>query len=289
MHRRTLLGMAIAWTGGVIAAPVAWATQTPLRIGLTPVFLDDQAGFLDQWRKYLEAKLLRPIVFVQRGTYREIVDLLRQGNCDIAWVCGFPYVRNRQHMQLVAVPEFEGRPVYRSYLIVPAADGTTKSMLDLRGRVFAFSDPDSNSGYLVPTYRLHSLHERADSFFGKGFFTWAHRKVVEAVASGVADGGAVDGYIWETLTHIQPRLTSATRIVERSPEFGFPPIVARASLSGATVAEVRRVLTSMAADARGNDLLKTLNLTGFVAGDDRLYAGIERMARVVGGYRAPAA
>jgi phosphonate transport system substrate-binding protein len=274
--------MSLALTGDMIVGE-AWA-QTPLRIGLTPVFLDDQAGFLDQWRSYLEAQLLRPIAFVQRGTYREIVDLLRQGNCDIAWVCGYPYVRNRQQMRLVAVPEFQGRTVYRSYLIVPARDTETKSMLDLRGRVFAFSDPDSNSGYLVPTYRLHSLHERADAFFGKSFFTWAHRKVVEAVAGGVADGGAVDGYIWETLAHIQPKLVAATRIVERSPEFGFPPIVARASLAPSVIAEVRRVLVAMAGDPRGRDLLKTLNLTGFVAGDDRLYTGIERMARVVGGH-----
>jgi phosphonate transport system substrate-binding protein len=287
MHRRTFLGMALACAGS-IAAHEALA-QSPLRIGLTPVFLDDQAAFLDQWRSYLEGQLLRPIAFVQRGTYREIVDLLRQGNCDIAWVCGYPYVRNRQQMRLVAVPEFDGRPVYRSYLIVPAKDTATKSMLDLRGRVFAFSDPDSNSGYLFPTYRLHSLHERADSFFGKSFFTWAHRKVVEAVAGGVADGGAVDGYIWETLARIQPKLVAATRIVERSPEFGFPPIVARASLAASVVAEVRRVLITMADDPRGRDLLKALNLTGFVAGDDRLYAGIERMAHVIGDQRRAAA
>jgi phosphonate transport system substrate-binding protein len=282
MHRRKFLGMSLALAGAAITREAP--AQTPLRIGLTPVFLDDQAGFLDQWRSYLEAQLLRPIAFVQRGTYREIVDLLRQANCDIAWVCGYPYVRNRQQMRLVAVPEFQGRNVYRSYLIVPARDTETKSMLDLRGRVFAYSDPDSNSGYLVPTYRLHSLHERADAFFGKSFFTWAHRKVVEAVAGGVADGGAVDGYIWETLAHIQPKLVAATRIVERSPEFGFPPIVARASLATSVVAEVRSVLIAMAGDPRGRDLLKTLNLTGFVAGDDRLYAGIERMARIVGGH-----
>ncbi len=287
MRRRAFIEMSLALAGGMVTGSAA--AQSPLRIGLTPVFLDDQAGFLDRWRGYLEAQLRRPIAFVQRGTYREIVDLLRQGNCDIAWVCGYPYVRNRQHMRLVAVPEFEGRTVYRSYLIVPARDTTTKSMLDLRGRVFAFSDPDSNSGYLVPIYRLHSLHERADAFFGKSFFTWAHRKVVEAVAGGVADGGAVDGYIWETLARIQPKLVTATRVVERSPEFGFPPIVARPSLSASVVADMRRVLIAMADDAQGRELLKTLNLTGFVAGDDRLYASIDRMARVVGGGQSRAA
>lgn len=287
MQRRHFLGASLALT----ALPALGAPRAePLRIGLTPVFLDDQAGFLQRWHRYLETRLSSPVEFVQRGTYREIVDLLRQGKCDVAWVCGYPYVRNRQHMRLLAVPEFEGRPLYHSYLIVPAGDAATRTILDLRGRVFAFSDPDSNSGYLYPNYRLHTLRERPGAFFGKSFFAWAHRKVVEAVAAGVADGGAVDGYVWETLARWQPRLAAATRIVERSPEFGFPPFVARASLPLPTVAAVRRVLMSMGSDAQGQDLLKALNLTGFVAGDDSLFAGIERMAKVVGGDpRAPAA
>jgi phosphonate transport system substrate-binding protein len=287
MRRRDFLGAGLALASSSFANDRRIA---PLRIGLTPVFLDDQAGFLDQWRAYLEAQLLRPVDFVQRGTYREIVDLLRQDKLDVAWICGYPYVRNHQNLRLLAVPEFEGRPLYRSYLIVPANDGATKSILDLRGRVFAFSDPDSNSGYLYPNYRLLTLRERPDAFFGKSFFTWAHRQVVEAVAAGVADGGAVDGYVWETLARFQPRLTAGTRVVERSPEFGFPPFVARASLPSAVVADARRVLVAMGQDDAGRELLKALNLTGFVVGDDSLFAGIEHMQKALGGEaRAPAA
>lgn len=289
MERRTFIG-GFALACCVIARADDKVRKAPLRIGLTPVFLDDQAGFLRRWHAYLEAHLLRPVEFVQRGTYREIVDLLHQGKCDLAWLCGYPYVRSRPRLRLVAVPEFEGRPLYRSYLIVPAADKATQSILDLRGRMFAFSDPDSNSGYLYPNYRLLSLNERPDAFFGKNFFTWAHRKVVEAVAAHVADGGAVDGYVWETLARLQPKLVAATRIVERSPEFGFPPFVARASLPEQTVLDVRRVLMSMVDDAGGRTLLKELNLTGFAAGDEKLFADIERMTKVVGGdRRAPAA
>jgi len=281
MRRRYFLAAGLA-----LAMSPAWAGDkgaAPLRIGLTPVFLDDQASFLRRWNAYLETMLARPVEFIQRGTYREIVDLLRQGKCDVAWICGYPLVRNRQQLRLLAVPEFEGRPLYRSYLIVPAGDTETKSILDLRGRVFAFSDPDSNSGYLYPNYRLLTLRERPDAFFGKSFFTWAHRKVVDAVAAGVADGGAVDGYVWETLARLQPRLTAGTRIVERSPEFGFPPFVARASLAAAVVGDVRRVLMGMERDAAGRELLKALNLSGFGAGDDKLFADIERMAKVLGG------
>jgi phosphonate transport system substrate-binding protein len=282
MKRRTFMAFALAWAG--TAAIEARATGATLRIGLTPVFLDDQAGFLDRWRSYLEARLTSPIEFVQRGSYREIVDLMRQGKLDLAWICGYPYVRNRKFLRLVAVPEYQGHPTYRSYLIVPDSDTTTRSILDLRGRIFAFSDPDSNSGYLYPNYRLITLQERPQAFFGKTFFTWAHRKVVEAVAARVANGGAVDGYVWETLARFHPELTAKTRVVHRSPQFGFPPVVARATLPADDEAQARRVLMDMARDGEGRELLKMLNLTGFVAGEERLFADIERMAKVFANY-----
>lgn len=283
MDRRRFLAAAAT----LAAVPVrSWGRpdSSPLRIGLTPVFLDDQVGFLDRWHSYLEKELQRPVTSVQRGSYREIMDLLHQGKVDIAWVCGYPYIRNRRSLNLLAVPLFKGSPTYESYQIVPNTDASTKSLLDLRGKIFAFSDPDSNSGYLYPNYRLITLRERPQTFFAKSFFTWSHRKVVEAVASRVAHGGSVDGYIWDTLAHYHPELTARTRIFERSVSFGFPPFVARASLPAEIIADVRRVLVQMAQHDEGRGLLKELNLTGFTAGSEALFGGIERMARSVGSY-----
>jgi phosphonate transport system substrate-binding protein len=229
------------------------------------------------------------VVFVQRGRYREITELLQQGKLDFAWVCGFPLVANRQHMKLLAVPVFNGRPLYRSYLIVPASDRQSRSILDLRGKVFAFSDPDSNSGYLFPSYTLIRFNERPSAFFSRTFFTWAHRKVVEAVAAGLAQGGAVDGYVWETLQRSHPELTSRTRVVEKSPEFGHPPFVARWSIPRSEFAVMQRVLVEMSDDAEGANLLKKLNLDGFTPGDLRLFDSIARMMTMVGGFKHAAA
>lgn len=256
---------------------------TPLRIGLTPVFLDDQVAFLNQLRSYLEQRLFRPVAFVQRGSYREVVALLKQGKLDFAWLCGYPYVLNRESIKLLAVPIYQGRPVYRSYLIVPASDQQTQSVLDLRGKVFAYSDPNSNSGYLFTQFLLRSLREKPEAFFGKTFFTWAHRKVVEAVAVGLAQGGAVDGYVWDTLALLHPDLTARTRVAERSPEFGFPPIVASATASAAQVGKLRSVLMGMSGDAGGAALLKRLNLDGFEAGNPAMYDSVAAIARVVTG------
>ncbi len=248
-----------------------------MRLGLTAVMLDDQVAFLQQWRAYLEAKLGRRVEFVQRGRYRETIELLQSGHLDAAWICGFPYVRYRSELQLVAVPVFRGKPLYQSYLIVPSQDHSTRSILDLRGRMFAFSDPDSNSGFLYPTFQLHKAGERGETFFSRAFFTWAHRKVVEAVAVRLAHGGAVDGYVWETLRLASPELTQRTRVADRSPEFGHPPIAARASLAPADARALRIVLTGMSADADGRALLARLNLDGFTPGGDELFASIDRM------------
>lgn len=219
--------------------------------------------------------------FVQRGSYRDVVGLLQQGRLDFAWLCGYPFVRNERQLRLLAVPLYLGEPLYRSYLIVPAVDRATASLLDLRGKVFAFSDPDSNSGHLFPLYSLLKMREAPNTFFSRTFFTWGHRKVVDAVSVGLAQGGAVDGYVWDTLALLHPHLTARTRIVERSPQFGFPPFVARASVPGADFNAMQAVLLAMADGDAGRALLRRLNLDGFAAGHPGLFDGVRAMSRLV--------
>lgn len=251
----------------------------PLRIATTPVFLDEQAEFLQSWGRYLQQRLKRPVSFVQRASYREITTLLKSGKVDYAWICGYPYVRNRDSFSLTAVPLYHGKPLYQSYLIVPASDTRTRHIGDLRGTLFAYADPDSNSGWLSPQIELLNAGINPNGFFRKTFFTGAHRKVVEAVASGLAQGGAVDGYVWETLRRLHPELTSKTRVAWRSRPFGFPPIVARKDLPTQEQGAMRRVLLGMNQDSEGRALLARLNLTGFGAAEPGLFDSIDAASR----------
>jgi phosphonate transport system substrate-binding protein len=179
------------------------------------------------------------------------------------------------------VPLYQGAPRYQSYLIVPASDTRTRSLLHLRGRIFAYSDPDSNSGYLYPQFSLLQARENPARFFARHFFTWSHRKVVDAVASGLAQGGAVDGYIWDTLRLLHPELVAKTRVVEKSPEFGFPPFVARAAIPKREFESVQQILLGMANDPGGAGLLQRLNLDGFTKGDAALFEGVAKMMHVL--------
>jgi phosphonate transport system substrate-binding protein len=281
LDRRTFLALSAAASALPLLAQAQ--TNAAVRIGLSPVFLDDQLSFLNDWRDYLQGRIGRAVRFVQRGSYREIMDLLLDQKLDFAWICGYPYVRHKAKLQLLAVPVSDGRPQYRSYLIVPASDTQTGSILDLRGKVFAYSDPDSNSGFLYPRYALMQLKENPDRFFAKTFFTWAHRKIVEAVGSNLAQGGAVDSYVWDTLRIYHPELTERTRIVEKSPYFGHTPVVARDGVSRTEFDAMQEALLGMSQSAAGKDLLKRLNLDGFVTGEDALFDGIARMMRALNG------
>jgi len=277
---------ALVASGGLCAAGVACATPGRLiRIGVTAVFPEDEVGLLRVWSQWLEERLQRPIEFVTRSSYREISDLIRSGQLDFAWICGYPYVRYKSELRLTAVPVWKGRPLYRSYIIAASDDDRPQRILDLRGRVFAFSDPDSNSGHLYPCYALIRGAEDPDAFFSRTFYTWAHRLVVRAVAEGVAQAGAVDGYVYEMVAALQPQIVARTRIIERSPLFGHTPMVARHDIDEREEAAFFEALAAMTTDARGRELLRVMQLDGFVRGNVALYDSIAEMMRADAQFR----
>lgn len=257
----------------------------PVRFGLTPVFLDSDTDLLAALERYLETRLSRPVSLVKRRSYQEITTMLLTGQLDAAWICGFPYIQFRSQLGLVAVPVYRKQPLYQSYVIVQDGDPAA-TIDDLRGQVHAFSDPDSNSGFLVTRYLLAMMNESPASFFRRSFFTYGHRNVVRAVASGLAQSGSVDGYVWDVMAEIEPDLVGRTRVCHRSVPLGFPPIACQASKLGTPlVRELRAALVDMQTDTVGQLVLHQLRLDGFAVGDPSLFDGIAAMSDFV---RAPA-
>jgi len=279
-RRRFLIG-----TASLLLAPGRTRAGAPafpvIRIGLTPVILDDRSLFLQHWRRWLEHRLGAPVEFVQRQRYRDITDLLLDGSLTAAWICGYPYVRHRNRMRLLAAPVYRGEPLYRSLIVSGRQDGDMASFEQLAGKVFAYSDPDSNSGYLYPVYRLREQLLGNPQLFRRAFFTWGHRNTVEAVARGLADGGAVDGYVWETLVDQHPWYAERVHVIEQSPKFGFPPLVTRRDLPEVMHRQLAETLFAMQHDLQGSELLRTLQLDRFQPGDDEDYAGIARMMEAI--------
>lgn len=183
--------------------------------------------------------------FIQRKTYGEINELLGRGGIDIAFICSRPFASGRKTYGLepLAVPITAGRHFYESYLIVK--NEAFRSLQALKGRTFAFTDPESNTERLVPSYWLAQMGESPESFFDKFIYTYSHDNSILAVSRGLVDGAAVDSLIWEHYSNTNPAFTASTRVIKRSESYPIPPIVASRHLSQEARRQVETVLLTM--------------------------------------------
>ncbi len=282
LDRRELLSAsASVLLASTVGRAAEAATSGPIRFGLTPVFLTNDLELLGRFQSYLQRATGYPVSLVTRRTYQEITALLTSGQLDAAWVCGFPYVAHRAELQLVAVPLWHHKPLYQSYLIVDR-DRKGSEILDLRGDIHAFSDPDSNSGFLVTRAALAERSLRPETFFAKTFFTYGHRDVIRAVASGLAGSGSVDGYVYDVVAELEPKVTEGTRILKASEWLGFPPIAApRIPVDQTRLKALTIALWEMDKDDEGRSALRMLRLDGFGAEDPASFDAIASKAALV--------
>jgi phosphonate transport system substrate-binding protein len=253
--------------------PTPPAEVVPLRVAVAAVIsprgnVESYTPLLD----YLGRMLNRPVEMVQRRTYMEVNDLLRDGQVDLAFVCTSAYVAGQQDfgMQLLAAPQVAGQTVYHSNLIVPA-DSPAQSMADLKGKVFAFTDPISFSGRAYPTSLVHDLGATPETFFGRTFFTYSHDNAIRAVADGLADGAAVDSLVYDFALAREPTLAARVKVVHRSPPFGIPPVVVGPDVRPQLRAELYDLLMGLQDTPEGPAVLAALGFDRFVSVTDEAY------------------
>jgi phosphonate transport system substrate-binding protein len=257
------------------------SAAAPIRVGLTPVFLSSDLELTGRLAAYLEKATTRPVELVTRRTYQEVTAMLVAGQLDAAWICGFPFVAHRSELQLVATPVWRGQPLYRAYVIVDR-DRKAGGIAALRGDIHAYSDPDSNSGFLCTRAALAELGERSETFFSRSFFTYGHRNVIEAVSSGLAASGSVDGYVYDVVSELEPKFVARTRVLRTSEWLGFPPIAAPASPPDAgRLNALKAALLGMDGDADGRAVLALLKLDRFASEPLGLYDAIAAKAAMV--------
>ncbi|GAB4362056.1 MAG: hypothetical protein Kow00128_01450 [Deltaproteobacteria bacterium] len=261
----------------------AGARQEPIRIGvasmITPV---DTVKYYQAIIEYIGERIRHPVQMVHRRTYEEMDDLLERGEVQIAFICSAPYVRNRAKfgVEILAAPEVGGSPMYRSYIIVHT-DSPVRSFPELKGKSFAFTDPRSNSGRIYPVYLLKTMGHDPDRFFGRVLYSYSHNKSIEMVAKKIVDGAAVESLVYEYLRKSGSPYTRRTRILQRSPPFGIPPVVAVRNIDPVLRRKVQEALLSMRDTAKGKAILEAMMIDGFAEVPDSNYDGVRQMERAV--------
>ncbi|MBL6995070.1 phosphate/phosphite/phosphonate ABC transporter substrate-binding protein [Desulfobacula sp.] len=234
--------------------------------------------YYEELLKFIGKQIGYKIVLIQRKTYSEVNELFPKRLIELAFVCSGPYVAGKQKYEFegLAVPVVRGKPFYQSYLIVQK-NSSYNSLEDLRGKIFAFTDPNSNTGNLVPRYWLSQLNEIPSSFFDRTTYTYSHDNSILAVAKGLVDGAAIDGHKWEFFNAKNPYFTSKTRVIKKSDYYGSPPLVASSMLDVKLKLKIQEAILTMHNTLEGKTILENLMVDRFELIQDEWYTKIQTM------------
>ncbi len=138
----------------------------------------------------VETKLFAP------ADYNGVIQGLLGGTIDMAWLGASSYaavyLQDNDVVEPVLVKQnLDGSIGYHSIGFARVDSGVT-SLADLEGKVFGFGDPNSTSGYLIPSIEIPmetgATMESGD-YFGEVTFTGGHEQTIVAVYNGDIDGG----------------------------------------------------------------------------------------------------
>ena len=136
---------------------------------------------------YLEDELGVEVEIFHATDYRGVIEALRFGKIDIAKLGPKSYIEAKDNYgkvePIVKFISNTGSPGYRSCLIASTGTGIY-SPEDAKGAEFAFNDPNSTSGYLVPmTLFLQKMKVKPKEYFSKVTFSGSHEASIIAVAN----------------------------------------------------------------------------------------------------------
>jgi phosphonate transport system substrate-binding protein len=199
MNRKNLLSAAVVWLA-VIATQPTIATAADWRDTIPEVRLsvrtNENAEGMSKWKAfgaYLEKELGQKVIMRPSADYAGTVEALRAKRLEVAVLGGAAYVEawlaTNGNIEPLAQPSREGTTGYYSTILVKA-DSPFKTVDDLKGHSIAFPDPNSTSGFQVPTYFLRKDGMDYRKFFSRSGFAGNHESAVMSVINGTYDSAA---------------------------------------------------------------------------------------------------
>lgn len=166
--------------------------QPEFRIG----FLGDEAAqdILTRntcLKDYVEAAYNVPAKMFTFKDYAGTMESMLGGNLDYAWFGSSGYAGMYLEDPNAVVPVLtrmqpSGDTGYYSVMVTMKNSGI-KSLADMKGKSLGFADPNSTSGYLIPSIELVDEVGELDKFFAKTGFMGGHENGVLAVLNGDVD------------------------------------------------------------------------------------------------------
>lgn len=227
---------------------------------------------------HLGQVLGRPVSVRVGQNYEQHIAAIGQDEVDIALLGPASYVR--------MVDKYGRKPILARFqvgddphlygVIAVRRDSPLQRLEDLKGRRFAFGDPESTMGHLVPRHMLLQAGVPVEAL-GRYDFLGSHRNVALGILAGDYEAGAMKHEVYEEFA------ARGLRALAVSPPMPDHLFVTRADLPPADVARLRQALLRLHEQAGGRDLLKRLHpgLTALVAAKDGDYDALRAIVHAV--------
>lgn len=267
----------------VFICAISLSAKEKIVLGLTgTVFKDDLKNFMD-WEQYLEKQIKNIDIEIRFSkTYAEMNQLIKENRVDVAYVCNSSYTKLHKEKtgKLLAIPIFDGSDKYYSYIITKK-ENAYNSILDFKGKIFAFTDPESNSGATAPHYYMLSNGVEPKTFFRSFIYTYEHGESIKAVLEGFVDGASVDSIVYTRFEQKHPREIEKLKIAQILGPFTNSPIVVRSAMSEKNFRALQEAFIKMHLDSYGKTILEKLSLNRFDIPSDQDFSNVAKMLEVI--------
>lgn len=214
----------------------------------------DRIARYTAFETYLEKELGVEIEIFTAGSYDGVIQALAADQIEFAFLGSSSYAAaytetNGGVVPLVTKQQQDGSTGYYSIIVV-RCDSDYETLDDLRGKVLAFADPDSTSGYAVPFFNLVKQGYDPQTHFSAVPFSGAHESGVLGVVNGQYDAAAT--YQNNEVNGIPQRMVAKGMIEEgavcpiwQSPEITSGPFTARANLPEALIEDMKKAVLAV--------------------------------------------
>ncbi len=240
-------------------------------------------------KKYLEANTPYKFSVSVPASYVAVVEAFGTARADIASLNTFGYIlANEKYgvQALITVLRF-GSDTYQAQIIAKA-DSKIADIKDLAGKKFAYVDPASTSGYLLPAkmFKDNSVEPKETVFANK------HDNVVTMVYQGQVDAGATfysppeEGKIQDArrlvLTQF-PDVEKKIKIVKLTEAIPNDPIAFRKDLPEEMKGKVADAIIAFVKTPEGKDAFHAMyGVTDLTRSTDAKYDGVREMLKSLG-------
>ena len=246
---QTILLLAVA----LALSNAAWAQGTAkpgvLTVGFIPA--EDSRAMVRQSQAILDivAKHTGMKIDTFVGSdYNATIEALRAGHVDVALLGPFSYVLATTVAPVeafaVTVTARSMQPSYQS-IIIAGKDSNINTLADLKGRTFAFVDPGSTSGFMVPSAAMIKLGITPEKDFKQVMYSGGHDSTIVAVGSGKVDAGAVADRIYERGCAKGLADCNKLKVVWTSPPIPNDPLLYRKNLPDDLKKKIREAFFSV--------------------------------------------